>query len=96
MRRSIEEEEEEHTCGERRGEEGAGEEEETPESPAMEVARWGRRPYLRTTVRICLGTRNICFVESKIFVLYLGLGATGLPSWRELGRSSREELEEEW
>ena len=37
--------------GERRGEEGAGEEEETPESPAaMEVARWGRRPYLTWVV----------------------------------------------
>jgi hypothetical protein len=33
--------------GESSGEDGAGEEEETPESPAaIEVARWGRRPYL--------------------------------------------------
>ena len=37
------------TWGERRGEEGAGEEDETPESPAaaaIEVARWGSSPYL--------------------------------------------------
>jgi len=32
--------------GESSGEEGAGEDEETPESAAIEVARWGRRPYL--------------------------------------------------
>jgi len=35
-----------HVFGERSGEEGAGDDEETPESAAMEVARWGRRPYL--------------------------------------------------
>ena len=36
--------------GERRGEEGAGEEEETPESAAMEVARCGSRPYLAKVI----------------------------------------------
>ena len=36
--------------GERRGEEGAGEEEETPESAAMEVARWGSNPYLAKVI----------------------------------------------
>ena len=40
-----------HVFGERSGEEGAGEDEETPESAAMEVARWGRRPYLNYSAK---------------------------------------------
>ena len=35
------------TCGERSGEEGAGDDDETPESPAeIDVARCGSKPYL--------------------------------------------------
>ena len=35
------------TCGERSGDEGAGDDDETPESPAeIDVARCGSKPYL--------------------------------------------------
>ena len=51
-------------CGERSGEEGAGEEDETPESAAIEVAaRWGSRPYLGSNILIF---RPIS-IEKKIF-----------------------------
>ena len=56
-----------HVFGERSGEEGAGEDEETPESAAMEVARWGRRPYLGDRIhRIFAQLDDLCMTQSQM------------------------------
>ena len=47
------------TCGERSGEEGAGDDDETPESPAeIDVARCGSKPYLGGVIVIYTFTRG--------------------------------------
>ena len=55
------------TCGERSGEEGAGDDDETPESPAeIDVARCGSKPYLGGVIVINIFPTDLEFVK-KIY-----------------------------
>ena len=51
------------TCGERSGEEGAGDDDETPESPAeIDVARCGNKPYLVGVIVINTSPKKVYVV----------------------------------
>ena len=78
------------TCGESSGEEGAGDDDETPESPAeIDVARCGSKPYLGGVIVInnspkgncccgCMKQPVVHVVVDAVDDMYLGRGASGL------------------
>ena len=78
------------TCGERSGDEGAGDDDEPPESPAeIDVARCGSKPYLGGVTVINTTPKGICscgcmeqlvvhVVVDAVDDMYLGRGASGL------------------
>ena len=78
------------TCGERSGEEGAGDDDETPESPAeIDVARCGSKPYLGGVIGTNTSPKGTCssgcmkhlvvhVVVDAVDDMYLGRGASGL------------------
>ena len=54
------------TCGERSGDEGAGDDDETPESPAeIDVARCGSKPYLGGVIAL-QGCTNRCSLAAGL------------------------------